>query len=70
MKKHLNGAKTRWPDELLDVFWAYNTAPSEVTQESPFSLAFGMDVVIPVGLKHYSPRVEAAAKFDPEDLQT
>ncbi|PKA65463.1 hypothetical protein AXF42_Ash005797 [Apostasia shenzhenica] len=29
-----------------------------------------MDVVIPIELKHYSSRVEAAANFDPEDLQT
>ncbi|PKA52421.1 hypothetical protein AXF42_Ash019805 [Apostasia shenzhenica] len=70
LKKRLNGAKTRWPDELPGALWAYNTAPSEVTQESPFSLAFEMDVVIPVELEHYSPRVEVAANFDPEDLQT
>ncbi|PKA61078.1 hypothetical protein AXF42_Ash005974 [Apostasia shenzhenica] len=29
-----------------------------------------MDAVIPVELEHYSPRVEAAANFDPKDLQT
>ncbi|PKA62606.1 hypothetical protein AXF42_Ash012193 [Apostasia shenzhenica] len=44
--------------------------PSEVTQESPFSLSFGMDVVIPVELEHLSPRIEAAANFEPEALQT
>ncbi|PKA62936.1 hypothetical protein AXF42_Ash007732 [Apostasia shenzhenica] len=29
-----------------------------------------MDVVIPIELEHYSPRVEAAANFNLEDLQT
>ncbi|PKA48204.1 hypothetical protein AXF42_Ash021465 [Apostasia shenzhenica] len=29
-----------------------------------------MDVIIPVELDHYSPRVEAAANFDSEDLPT
>ncbi|PKA59347.1 hypothetical protein AXF42_Ash001441 [Apostasia shenzhenica] len=70
LKKRLDGAKARWPEELPGVLWAYNTAPSEVTQESPFSLSFGMDVVIPVELEHLSPRIEAAASFEPEALQT
>ncbi|PKA57865.1 hypothetical protein AXF42_Ash012404 [Apostasia shenzhenica] len=29
-----------------------------------------MDAVIPIELEHFSPRIEAAANFDPEDLQT
>ncbi|PKA54045.1 hypothetical protein AXF42_Ash016210 [Apostasia shenzhenica] len=69
-KKRLDDAKTRWPEELPGALWAYNTTPSEVTQESPFSLSFGMNAVIPVELEHISPRVEAAASFEPEALQT
>ncbi|PKA53795.1 hypothetical protein AXF42_Ash011274 [Apostasia shenzhenica] len=29
-----------------------------------------MDAIIPVELEHFSPRIETAANFDPEDLQT
>ncbi|PKA48202.1 hypothetical protein AXF42_Ash021657 [Apostasia shenzhenica] len=43
LKKRLDDAKTSWPEELPGALWAYNTAPAEVTQESPFSLSFGMD---------------------------
>ncbi|PKA65730.1 hypothetical protein AXF42_Ash013145 [Apostasia shenzhenica] len=70
LKKRLDGAKARWPEELQGALWAYNTAPSEVTQESPFSLSFGMDAVIPVELEHLSPRVGAAASFEHEALRT
>ncbi|PKA65147.1 RNA-directed DNA polymerase like [Apostasia shenzhenica] len=70
LKKRLDGAKARWPEELPGALWAYNIAPSEVTQESPFSLSYGMDVVILVELEHLSPRVKAAASFEPEALQT
>ncbi|PKA64789.1 hypothetical protein AXF42_Ash016820 [Apostasia shenzhenica] len=70
LKKRLDGARARWPEELPGALWAYNTVPSEVTQESPFSLSFGMDAVIPVELEHLSPRVETAANFEPEALQT
>ncbi|PKA52628.1 hypothetical protein AXF42_Ash001609 [Apostasia shenzhenica] len=70
LKKRLDGAKTRWPEELSGALWAYNTAPSEVTQELPFSLSFRIDAVIPVDLEHFSPKIEVVANFDPEDLQT
>ncbi|PKA64466.1 hypothetical protein AXF42_Ash007211 [Apostasia shenzhenica] len=70
LKKRLDGAKTRWPEKLPGGLWAYNTAPSEVTQESPFSLSFGTDAVIPVELEYSSPRVENAANFNLKDLQT
>ncbi|PKA65413.1 hypothetical protein AXF42_Ash005747 [Apostasia shenzhenica] len=62
LKKRLDDAKTRWPEELPGALWAYNTAPSEVTQESPFSLSFGVDAVIPVELEHLSPRIETTLK--------
>ncbi|PKA56307.1 hypothetical protein AXF42_Ash011237 [Apostasia shenzhenica] len=68
LKKRLDDAKARWPEELQGALWAYNTAPSEVTQESPFSLSFGMDAVIPIELEHLSPRVEITANFEPETL--
>ncbi|PKA48496.1 hypothetical protein AXF42_Ash021612 [Apostasia shenzhenica] len=56
LKKCLDDAKTRWPEELPGAIWAYSTAPSEVTRESPFSLSFRMDAVIPIELEHLSPR--------------
>jgi hypothetical protein len=50
----LKGIKTRmdmegasWVDELPSVLWAYRTMPRVGTQETPFSLTYGSEAVIP-----------------------
>jgi len=48
LKKRLGGAKGRWADELLEVLWAYRCTPQSTTQETPYSLAYGVDAMIPV----------------------
>ncbi|GKV27812.1 hypothetical protein SLEP1_g36936 [Rubroshorea leprosula] len=51
----LRGLKTRvlathsnWVDELNKVLWSCRTTPSSATGETPFSLAYGAEAVIPV----------------------
>ena len=58
VKTWLKGAKGIWLDELPSVLWAYRTTARTPTGETPFRLAYGIDVVIPmeVGLTSY--RVE------------
>lgn len=48
LKKRLSVAKGRWPKELLEVFWAYRCIPQSLTQETPYSLTYGTDIMIPV----------------------
>lgn len=52
LKKRLDRAKGRWVQELPSVLWAYRTTPRRSTSATPFSLAYGMEAVIPfeVGL--------------------
>ncbi|XXG49634.1 hypothetical protein AAC387_Pa02g3763 [Persea americana] len=52
LKKRLDRAKGRWAEELPSVLWEYRTTPRRSTSTTPFSLAYGMEVVIPfeVGL--------------------
>lgn len=50
IKRRLDEAKGSWLDELHTVFWAYRTTPRRSTGETPFSLAFGMEAVIPTEL--------------------
>ncbi|GFS40490.1 hypothetical protein Acr_00g0068850 [Actinidia rufa] len=59
IKKRLEKAKGRWVDELANVLWAYRTTPRKATNETPYSLAFGFEAVIPleVGL----PTIRTAA---------
>ena len=47
LKKRLKGAKGRWAKELPNVLWAYRTTPRRSTGETPFSLTYGAEAVIP-----------------------
>ena len=47
LKKKLEERKEAWVDELPGVLWAYRTTQNTSTRETPFSLAFGVDAVIP-----------------------
>jgi len=38
LRKRLDSAKVRWPEELVEVLWAYRCTPQSSTNESPFSL--------------------------------
>ena len=58
LKKKLKRLKGAWVDELLMVLWAYRTMPKEATGETPFSLVFGIEAVIPAEVKLPSYRVE------------
>ena len=48
LKKRLERAKGKWVEELSNVLWAYRTTPRRPTGNTPFALAYGMDVVIPM----------------------
>ena len=58
IKTRLEGAKGIWPDELPSVLWAYRTTARTPTGETPFRLAYGSEVVIPVEVGLTSYRVE------------
>ncbi|TNV97690.1 hypothetical protein C5H24_12725, partial [Xylella fastidiosa] len=48
LKKRLEKKKGKWPDELPAVLWAYRTTPRRSTGETPYSLAYGTEAVIPL----------------------
>lgn len=58
LKKKLEERKGAWVDELPGVLWAYRTTQNTSTGETPFSLAFGVDAVIPAEIGVPSHRVE------------
>ena len=61
LKRRLDGAKGRWLEELPSVLWAYRTTPRRSTGETPFSLTYGAEAVIPTEVSLCSARV---AGFD------
>jgi hypothetical protein len=50
LKKKVEENKSEWPDLLDKILWTYRTTPREATQQSPYSLVYGMEVVTPMEL--------------------
>nr|XP_011463607.1 PREDICTED: uncharacterized protein LOC105351323 [Fragaria vesca subsp. vesca] len=48
MKKKLDDAKGMWAQKLPEVLWAIRTTAIETTGETPFSMAFGTEAVLPI----------------------
>jgi len=46
--KSLGKAKGKWVEQLPGVLWAYQTTKRIRTGEIPFSLAYGIEAIIPV----------------------
>nr|XP_016507139.1 PREDICTED: uncharacterized protein LOC107824846 [Nicotiana tabacum] len=44
----LEAAKGKWPEELPGFLWAYRTVAKSSTGETPFSLVYGTEALIPV----------------------
>jgi len=55
LKKKLEEKKGAWAEELPFVLWAYRTTTRTATGETPFSLTYGVEAVIPaeIGIPTY-----------------
>ncbi|KAL0433973.1 UNVERIFIED_CONTAM: putative enzymatic polyprotein [Sesamum latifolium] len=57
IKRRLERVGENWTEELTSVLWAYRTTPRGSTGESPFSLVYGTEAIIPAELGIPSHRV-------------
>ena len=64
MKKRLDDAKGKWVEELPHVLWTYRTTPRKSTRETPFSLTYGAEAVIPLEIGFPTTRTSS---FNPKD---
>ena len=48
LKKRLDDTKGRWVEELPHVLWTYRTTPRKSTGETPFSMTYEAEAVIPL----------------------
>ena len=48
LKKRLEDKKGRWVHELPSVLWAFRTTPRRSTGDTPYSLTYGTDAIIPL----------------------
>ncbi|XP_027093694.1 uncharacterized protein [Coffea arabica] len=54
----LESAQSSWLDELPSVIWDYRTTPRTATHETPFSLTYGVEAVVPAEIGLPSPRTQ------------
>ena len=55
--RRLDAYKGKWADELPKVLWAYRTTSRSTTGETPFSMAYGFEAVLPVEVSIPTDRV-------------
>ena len=48
LKKRLDDAKGKWVEELSHILWIYRATPCRSTGETPFSMTYGAEAVIPL----------------------
>ena len=75
LKKKLGSKKGKWAEELPYVLWADRTTPKNATGQTPFSLVFGAESVIPTEMVVYTARTrirdpKANAETLTQDLDT
>ncbi|CAD5175909.1 unnamed protein product, partial [Musa acuminata subsp. malaccensis] len=47
LRRRVSVARTSWVDELPSILWSLRTTPKTTTGESPYSLSFGAEAVLP-----------------------
>jgi len=58
LKRRLEKAKGSWAEEVPRIVWPYHTTEQSGTHETPFSLVYGCDAMIPVETQESSPRFQ------------
>ena len=48
LKRRLDNSKGQWMEELSSMLWAYRTTPRRSTRETPFSMTYDAEAVIPM----------------------
>ncbi|XP_022011588.1 uncharacterized protein LOC110911296 [Helianthus annuus] len=66
IKARLGTARRGWVDELPSILWAHRTMPKTSTGETPFSLVYGSEAVIPAEISLPSPWILAMEKQNNE----
>ena len=64
LKKMLDDAKGKWVEELRHVLWTYRTMPPKSNGETPFSMTYGAEAVIPLETGFPTSRTSS---FNPRD---
>ena len=66
LKKRLEGSHGKCAEELHGVLWAYRTTPKTATQETPYTLVYGTEVIIPTEV-HVRTTVSGSTSLEKND---
>ncbi|CAN1280943.1 Transposon Tf2-8 polyprotein [Linum perenne] len=58
LKKRVDDAKGKWVDELPNILWAHRTSYKTATDETPYTLVYGTEAVLPVEVNLPSLRIQ------------
>ncbi|XP_009387549.2 uncharacterized protein LOC103974438 [Musa acuminata AAA Group] len=58
LRRRASVARSVWVDELPSILWSLQTTPKTTTGESPYSLAFGTEAILPPKVVFPTPRTE------------
>ncbi|GJV13641.1 reverse transcriptase domain-containing protein [Tanacetum coccineum] len=58
MEQRLGKTHQGWVDELPQVLWAYRTTPKSSNRETPFSLVYGSEAVVPIEISVETKRIQ------------
>ena len=68
LKKRLDNAKGRWVEELPHILWTYRTTPRWSTRETPFSMTYEVEAVIPIETSFLTLRTSTFTLSNNEEL--
>ncbi|XP_012836530.1 PREDICTED: uncharacterized protein LOC105957147 [Erythranthe guttata] len=68
IKKRIEKAGGGWVEELDSVLWSYRTSPKRATGETPFSLVYGMEAIVPAEIGLESLRVREYDDRENEEM--
>jgi ribonuclease HI len=69
MKKTVDGNQRDWDNRLQEALWAYRTTYRTPTQATPYSLAFGVEAVLPLEVELPSLRVAMQSDMTMDECQ-
>ncbi|XP_024028915.1 uncharacterized protein K02A2.6-like [Morus notabilis] len=67
LKKRLDDLKGRWAEELSKGLWAYRTTSRTITGETPFSMVYGVEAMLPIEIK--MPTLRTAVHNDDDNTE-
>ena len=68
LKKRLDDEKGRWVEELPHILWTYRTTPRRSTRETPFSMTYEVEAVIPIETSFLTLRTSTFTLSNNEEL--